>query len=199
MFQCRTEAWLQAEGIIRKRRRQRGELEDSETLPLPKPEPAEERVPADEPMGGAEVIGSSPQPRSLTPLSYADEEQAVQDTREMTHSTSEPTGQEQQPALSGFLILERPRKIRRLRNFTFTTDGETRKTTSTGTGSGYKPLAEGGSESKVKVEGDSQVAEVEIEEGRSVLGIKEVGGIKHEEFNGLLKVCASSTRFRFSR
>ena len=49
VFQCRSGNWLQAEGIIRKRRRRRGDPEpadDSEVIPLPKPEPSEEVVPA---------------------------------------------------------------------------------------------------------------------------------------------------------
>lgn len=47
VFKCRAEEWLQAEGLVRKRRRQRGEqelVEDLEVGPLPKPEPVEETI-----------------------------------------------------------------------------------------------------------------------------------------------------------
>ena len=46
-FMCRSEEWLQAEGITRKPRRRGGAApgEDSEVQPLPKPEPMEEVVP----------------------------------------------------------------------------------------------------------------------------------------------------------
>jgi len=36
MFQCRGEEWLQAEGVMRKPRRKRGELEPAEGSPGPK-------------------------------------------------------------------------------------------------------------------------------------------------------------------
>ena len=48
VFECRSEEWLEAEGLIRKRRHQRGEpepVEGQETKPLQKPEPLEEVIP----------------------------------------------------------------------------------------------------------------------------------------------------------
>lgn len=108
VFRCRGEEWLQAKGLIRPPRRKRGEPEPVENLdvaPLPKPEPMEEVIPANE-VQVASTAGSLPQPSpltSLTPLSYIDEEEE--------HDSMTP---------------EQPQKIpRHSGNFTFTTEGET--------------------------------------------------------------------------
>jgi hypothetical protein len=172
-FKCRAEEWLQAEGYIRKRRRQRGDpelVEEPEVEPPPKPEPVEEVIHFDEvPIGGAGAIstaGSPPQPRSPTPLSYGDEEPVAQPGM-VTHSA---------PQLAGHTEF-RPRKIpRRSGNFTFTADGENRSVV-IGTHSVHQPPIEvPGSGSKVKVE------EVKMEEGGSVPKVKEE-----------LKVCHSNS------
>jgi len=180
-FQCRAEEWLQAEGIMRKRRRQRGEqelVEDLGVSPLPKPEPVEEALPANEVlMGGAETLSttrSPPRPRSPTPLSYADEELAAQ------------RGE-----------LQRPRKIprRSLRNFTIATNGETQSTV-TGVHSIHQAPAEGGPGPKVKVEKDGLLSNVNAGEGDSMPKIKEeMGEVKLNE----LKVCAISIKCRSLR
>ena len=204
-FMCRTEEWLRAEGIVRKRRRQRGEpepVEDLEPPPPPKPEPVEEVVPANEVLGRVNSEASPPpKPEPVREVVPANEvPMGGAEVTSITQPTPHPRGQEnRRPTLSNSTTLERPRKIsRRSGNFTFTTDGETHESTPTGTGSSHQPPAEGGSESKVKVE-DSHTAKVKIEESHSVLGIGEIGGVKLEELKELLKVCASSTRFRFFR
>src|SRR5579872_6297147 len=81
VFQCRSEAWLQAEGIMRKRRRRRGDpepVEDLEVPYLPKREPEEEVVPANRVSSdGPEIIATAGLlPRSLSrrSLSYTDDE-----------------------------------------------------------------------------------------------------------------------------
>lgn len=118
-FRCRAEDWFQAEGLIRKRRRQRGELEsaeDSEVEPLPKPEPMEDVIPNSEVLVGATEVmsaaGSPPQLRSPMPLSYADEP-GVQHG-EKAHPALRPIeGEEPQAPPSDSNTLERPRKIPR--------------------------------------------------------------------------------------
>jgi len=104
VFQCRGEEWLRAKGLMRPLRRKRGEPEPVrglEVAPLPKPEPMEEVIPANE-VQVASTAESLPQPLPLTPLDYIDE------------------GQE-----DGSITLERPQKIpRHSGNFTFTTEGE---------------------------------------------------------------------------
>jgi len=187
VFKCRAEEWLRAEGIILKRRRQGGkpELVEDSVSPLPKPEPEEAVVPADGAlMGGVEVpsTGSPPQPQSPTPLSYADEEPAAQHG-ERTHPTLQSTGQEEQQSTpSDFVILERPQKIpRRSGNFTFTVNGETRRSTTAVVRSIHQPPTEGCSGSNVKVE-DSLVPKIK----------EEVGEVKVNGFKEL-KVCAGST------
>jgi len=167
VFACRAEEWLRAEGIIHKRRRQRGKqepAEDPEVKSLPKPDPAEEVAPT----GGAETLSTTafpPQPQSPTPLSYADEEPAAQHGG-MALPTSQPTGQEeQQPTQSVFIPeLQRPRKIprRSLRNFTFTADDET-KPTVTGAHSIHQAPAEGGPGPKIKIEEDGLVSKFNAE------------------------------------
>ena len=81
-FICREEAWLRAEGIIRKRRRRGGfePVKDSKVSHFPKPEPVEvvptREVPADR-TEALSAVGSSPQSRSPTPPSYTDEDPAI--------------------------------------------------------------------------------------------------------------------------
>ena len=191
VFKCRSEEWLQAKGIIRKRRRRRGDpepVEDLDGSPPPKPEPVEEKVPTNiVPTGGAEVAPNTrPSPRSPTPLSYADEEEAAE-RGEMTHITSQPTA----PTLSDFVTLERPQKIpRRSGGFTSTID---------------RSPTEGSSRPKMKVEEDGLVPKVKVEESSPVQRTKEEAReikvearevkvearevkVKVEEFKGL-KVC----------
>jgi len=74
VFRCRGEEWLRAKGIMRPKRGRPEPVKDLEVAPLPKPEPMEEVIPANE-VQVASTSGSLPQPLSLTPLSYIDEEQ----------------------------------------------------------------------------------------------------------------------------
>lgn len=182
IFKCRAEEWLQAEGYLRKRRRQRGapELaEEPEEEPPLKPEPMEEVIHFDEvPMGGAGPIstaGSPPRPRSPTPLSYGDEELVAQPGM-MTHSAPQLARQEPPDAEPKFETLERPRKIpRHSGNFTFTVDGENRSVV-IGAHSVHQPPTEvPGSGSKVKVE------EEKMAEGGSVPKVKEELKVCHSE------------------
>ena len=185
VFQCRSEEWLRAEGIVRKRRRRREKpkpAEDSEGSPLPKSEPVEEVVPADGvPAGGVEMIPttrSPPRLLSMTPLSYADEESLTQHGERADHTLY--------PTLTppDFVTLEPPRKIsKRSGNFTFTINGETRSMTTEARSVRQTP-AEGGSGSNVQVEGGGLMSDVGAEGGlvpKTVSKIKEeVGDVKEE-------------------
>lgn len=179
VFLCRSEELLRAEGIMGKRRRQRGEPELVEILevsPSPKPEPVDEIVPPDEvPADREEVISiasSTPRSRCSTQLSYADEEQAVQDTGETMHPTSQPIHREKrQSTPPDFITLERPPKIPRLSgNSTFAINGGTCESVPIGLRSSRQAPAEGGPRSNVKVEGDL-VVKVKVE-GDLVVEVK---------------------------
>ena len=174
--------------------------------PLPKPEPVEEAVYADDAlMGGVEVsstTGPLPSPRSPTPLSYADDKPVVQGGKE-TRPTPRATGQEQpRPAPPNSIVLERPRKVpRRSGNLRFTIKDET-QLAAIGTHSIHdrSHVQEDYSGSKVKVEEGSSVPKVKKEEGNSAQKIKKEEGssaqkIKEEvgvnKFSDL-KVCRFS-------
>lgn len=105
VFRCRGEEWLRAKGImppLRQKRGKPGSVESLEVAPLPKPEPMEDVIPANE-VQVASTSGSLPQPLSPTPLDYID------------------GGQEDDSITLGQL-----QKIpRHSGNFTFTTEGET--------------------------------------------------------------------------
>lgn len=182
VFKCRSEEWLQTEGITRKPRRRRGDPEPVEVLdssPPPKSEPVEETVPTNVvPTGGVEVAPTTrPSPRSPTPLSYADEEEAAE-REEMTHTTLQPETQEE----------ERPRKIpRRSGNFTFAVGEETRRLTIARTYSLHQSPTEGSPRPKMRVEGDGLVPRVKVERS-SAQGANEEVKVEVEEFKEL-KVC----------
>ena len=171
-FICRSKEWLEAEGIIKPRRKSKRKPEnDSEVPPPPKPEPTDEVVDAREVLTeGAEVLSQSR--RSPTALSYADGEPAAQ-SGGRKRPAPQSTGQdEQRPASSDFVTPERPRKAPRLSgNPTFTTDSETRGSITT------KAPVKDCSRSKVKVERESLVSKVKVEEGGSVPKVKEEVGV----------------------
>lgn len=167
-FICRAEEWLQAKGIIRKRRR-RGEVqppEDLEVPPLPKSEPLEEEVPNLRIAQGGEVLSVTPprpRPRSPTLQSYAGDEPAVQ-SKGGTRPVVRPAGQEDQKPTPAdeTTTLKRPRKIpRHSENITLATSTATR------TAEKDTPRSKG------KVEWDSLVPKVKLEEGSSVPKVKE--------------------------
>jgi len=218
IFKCRADEWLQAEGLIRKRRRQGGEpepAEDQETKP--KPEPLVEVIPTGEVLaGGMSTAESPPRPQTQTPLSSTDEPGVKRGDK--AHPISQPKEQEQ-ASTSDSTTLERPRKIpRRSGNSTATNVSKTRPAV-TATRSIQRSPAEGaGLGSKVKAEEDGLpdvkmeegvlpdvkteeggLPNVKMEEGGSVPKIKkEVGEIKVSELNGA-QVRANTTRMRFHR
>ena len=130
-FFCRSEAWLQAKGMIRRSRRKGGvePAEEPEVSPLPKPEPVEEEVPAREVLAGRTTTLSAVRPpprrRSPTPPSYTNEDPS---------------------------ILERPRKIRRRSGRFESTGGSGTVTTGGNNLPSQAKLEEGGSVPKIKGE-----------------------------------------------
>ena len=164
IFQCRAEEWLQAEGFISRRRRQRGDpgpVEDSEVKPLPKPEPVEEAVNTnDAPMGGVEAMftGSPLQSRPPTPLSYINEDPVVQQG-EKAHPTSQPTGVQSTSSKIQLSVVWAH--------------------------SAHQSPVEGSSRSKVKVEEEDLKPNVKVEGGFSVPKIKEEAGDVKVELGGL--------------
>lgn len=143
VFECRSGNWLQAEGIIRKRRRRGGDPEsadDSEVLLPPKPEPSEEVVPANQKPGAQNKRGAQP--------------------------TARRTGQEPRSTSSDSAILERPRKIpKRSGNSTPTPNCETDGPAAARGPSVPQSTARGSSKSKIKVEEDDPTPEVKEEIG----------------------------------
>lgn len=192
VFKCRADEWLQAEGLIRKSRRQRGkpeQAEDQEMKPLPKPEPLEEVVPTGEVLAGGMGVsspaGPPPQPRSSTPLSYADE--PIVRRGEKAHPTPQPTEQGQpQGNLFDSIALERPRKFpRRSGAFTSTIGGESQSV-----------ITSMHSIQRSPAEGAGSGPGVKGEEGGSVPGLKEeVGETKVSNLNED-QVCANSAWMR---
>jgi len=178
VFKCRGEDWLRAEGLIRKHRHQRGELElveDLEVEPLPKPELTEEEIYANgfstDGVGGVSNTGSS-QSQSPTPPSYIGKELGVW-PGEKAPRISQPLGEERlQPPPSDSITSERPRKVpRHSRNSMLAIDGEARQATTT-VHSVHQSSVEDGSRSGVKTEG-SGLPNMKIEEAGSAQGLKE--------------------------
>jgi len=195
VFKCRAEGWLQAEGLIRKRRRRSGELEPEGDLgvePLPKPEPAEEEIHANEfPTSGVRAIptaGSPNHPHSPTPPNYAGEEPRIRPGEKAPRTPQQTWQEELQPPPSDSVTPERPRKIpRRSGNFAFTIDGEAQPVTIAAY-SVHRPSAEGGSGSGMKTE-DGGLTNVKLEEVNSAKGLKEE--VREGKFDKLkeLEVC----------
>lgn len=72
IFMCRSEEWLQAEGIARKPRR-KGRAEPAEDSTLPKPEPIEEVTPIRDITGGNKpAVGSKERTRPVLKRTRAD-------------------------------------------------------------------------------------------------------------------------------
>lgn len=176
VFQCRAEEWLQAEGYIRKRRRQGGDpgpVEDPRVEPFPKPEPVEEAIHVNEiVMDGLEAIPAAGSPPRSRPPIYADEGPVAQ-PRETTHSALRPTGQEETRAEPDFITLERPRKIaKRSGNSMFTISDENASTVIGVHSVHQHSVEESGSRPMVKLEEKVKV-EVKMEEGGAIPKVKE--------------------------
>ena len=166
VFLCRSEEWLQAKGIMRKRRRRGGAepAEDLELSPPPKSEPVEEVAP-----GRDIVVGNEP----------ADQGEG------RTHPVLWPTEQEQKPTPVGAVTpLERPRKLpRHSERSTFASSIVTGAPKKDSPGPKVKverdsllPTVKAerdGLSSTVKVERDSLLPTVKVEEVSSVPKVKE--------------------------